>query len=277
MSIILVLCAIFMNSYSHPKCYAKKTGQCSAKISSEHLISDNILKVFEYNKTVKSAGLPWMQEQSFDLFSRSSLVSNILCTNHNGALSKFDTEAGNLFRCFLEFDSNFNSVEPVNELRKFNGDYIEKWMLKTICGLVASNQIAQNGQRKAVVFKDIYVDILFGNSPWPNHWGLYFKVPDNNQIHKFDCISIMPITAKDQIGAVEFLLNNFAFNLVLGEPSDPAFWGTHRINKIELTDGRVTKVIEFLWEGQQSNLTVSFTRAKTSDEFPSNFEDWMKK
>jgi len=265
-----------MESYSHPKCYAKKTGQCSSKISSEHLISDNILKIFEHEKTVKTAGLPWMPAESFNLFSRGSLVSNILCTNHNAALSNFDKEAGNLFRCIQEFDSNFNASEPISELRQFNGDYIEKWMLKTICGLIASNQIAQNGKRKRLKLEDIYVDILFNNAPWPDQWGLYFKVPDNNQIHKFDFVGIMPLIANDKIGAVEFLLHNFIFNLILGKPDKPDYWGTHRINKIELSNGTATKVIEFLWDGHQSNLSVHFTRQKTSDEFPPNFEDWMK-
>lgn len=265
-----------MDNYSHKKCYAKNTGHCSTKISSEHLISDNILKVYEYNKTIKSAGLPWMQENTFSLLSRNNLVSNILCTNHNAALSKFDTEAGDLLRCISEFDLAFNDPEPTNEIKQFNGGYIEKWMLKTMCSLIASNQIILNSQRKSIILKDIYVDILFNNASWPDQWGLYFKVPDNNQIHKFDFISIIPITIKDEIDSVEFLLNNFTFYLILGSPPHPNYWGIHHINKIQLTDGIVTKTIEFLWENVQSNLAVQFTRAKTSDEFPPNFEEWMK-
>ena len=76
-------------------------------------------------------------------------MSNILCSRHNQILSKYDTEAGRLHNCILKFDADFNSPSPKNDVIQINGDYIEKWMLKTICGLVASKQIAMV---KTIVF-----------------------------------------------------------------------------------------------------------------------------
>ena len=119
-----------MTNYSHQKCYAHGTNNCSQKISGEHIISNNILEQFEHNKTVKLSGHPWIESQSFNLLSRNSLVSNILCTDHNSALSPYDSEAGKLFKCIKDFDENFNNENPKQEKLILNGEFIEKWMLK---------------------------------------------------------------------------------------------------------------------------------------------------
>ena len=143
-----------MANYSHPKCYAKSLNNCSTKISGEHIISNNILEIFERQNGVKLAGLPWMDHQVFNLLSRKSLVSNVLCTFHNEFLSPFDMAAGNLFRCLNDFDTDFNSNNPKSDHRIIKGEYIEKWMLKIVCGIVASNQIDFIWTRKNFILKD---------------------------------------------------------------------------------------------------------------------------
>ena len=101
--------------------------------------------------------------------------------------------------------------------------------------------------------KDIYVDLLFKNETWPEYWGLYFKIPDDNQVHKFDCLSIVPKTGNNEVKAAEFLINNFKFHLVLGRPDKPDAWGIHRLNKILLTKESITKTIEFDWSDNRYN------------------------
>jgi hypothetical protein len=228
-----------------------------------------------HNKTVKLTGLSWIENETFDLLARKSLVSNILCTDHNSALSDFDNEAGKFFRCIKDFDGDFNNPNPKKEKLILNGQFIEKWMLKIVCGLIAAKQILLNGDRVNPSMKDIYIDVLFNNATWPDQWGLYFKMPDNNQLHKYDCVSIMPRTANNEVKAAEFLINNFKFNLVLGKPGGD--WGIHRINKILLTKDNITKTIEFDWGDRRFNNWVEFKRAGTTKEPPQDWEDWMKK
>ena len=266
-----------MKNYSHPKCYANTTNNCSTKISGEHIISDNILKLFEYNKTVKLTGLPWIEHKEFNLLSRNSLVANILCTDHNEALSPYDTEAGKLFRCIKEYDNDFNKSDSKNEHLKFNGHHIEKWMLKIVCGLIASKQIASQGTRTNAIMKDTYIDLLFNNANWQEHWGLYFNIPDGNKIHKYDCISIVPLSANNEVKAAEFLINNFKFYLVLGKPDKPDLWGIHRLNKIHFTNKNVFKTIELEWTNKKYNKYIFLTRTASTTQPPDEWEKWMKK
>ncbi len=267
-----------MSGFSNPRCYAQKNNKCSNKISREHIISNNILEFFEKNKTVKIAGLPWMKQQTFNLLSRNSLASNILCTAHNSSLSGFDTEAGKLFKCISKFDADFNNPNPKNEHRQINGDYIERWMLKIICGLIASNQISTQGSKITVPLPDLFVDILFEKAKFPENWGLYFKVPEEGIIHKFGSVGITTFTGNRELKAAEFLINNFKFYLLLGNPDNPTSWGIHRIGKIILKEGSISKVVEFTWEDKENDGSfIELTRSKTSDETPKDWEDWMKR
>jgi hypothetical protein len=66
----------------------------------------------------------------------------------------------------------------------------------------------RNGVKINPILHDVFIDLLFGNADWEEHWGLYFHIPDNKQIHKFDCVGFMPITGNNEIKAAEFLINN---------------------------------------------------------------------
>ncbi len=266
-----------MTNYSHSRCYANKTKNCSTKISGEHIISDNVLELFELNKTVKIAGLPWMEQQTFNLLSRKSLVANILCKNHNEALSAYDAEAGQLIRYIKMFDSDYNCNHPTNEHIKLNGYHIEKWMLKIVCGMIASKQIAYYGTKTTTVLKDVYIDLLFNNAIWNDGWGLYFKIPDNSVIHKYDCLSVMPLIGNNEVKGAEFLINNFKFYLLLGKPENSFLWGIHRINKIYFRHTNVLKTIEFNWNDKKYNKSVELNRIASTNIPPEEWNDWMKK
>ena len=200
--------------YQHQKCYASPTKNCSTKISSEHYFSNNILEVLEHNKTVKIGGLPWLEKDSFNLLSRKALVSNILCKTHNEMLSVFDTEMGRFYRTLLEFDEDFNSENPKNEIKIFCGEDLERWMLKTVCNLIASNQIAEKGKVKTLLVKEDYIDILYNDNPFPNKWGLYFS-PANQKVQKFNSLYVIPKSHEKELKAAEFGINNFKFNFLL--------------------------------------------------------------
>lgn len=263
--------------YSHPKCYANRLGDCSEKISREHIISNCVLKTLESNNKIKIAGLPWQEYQTFDLRSSNDIVSNILCEKHNSILAKYDKEALELFQCIKGYDKDFNSKKPKTKYIRINGDYIEKWMLQRACALIASKSIHNEGQSKDIKLNKIFLDILFKNEKWPEGWGLYFNLPKNNIIQKYDSYSTVPITYKNEIKAMEFLIHNFKFYLLLGKPDHLEHFGIFRVNKIHLTNNQVVKTIEFEWPDRKYTKWVQLTRDKTTNQHPEEWEDWMKK
>ncbi|GAB4499064.1 MAG: hypothetical protein OHK0019_35510 [Saprospiraceae bacterium] len=179
-------------------------------------------------------------------------------------------------RCIGEFDADFNTPNPTREHRKFNGDLIERWMLKIICGLVASGQVSENGTPVHII-SDQLVDILFEGAEFPEGWGLYFPLSENCKIHHYGSVSILPRSGKGEVKAAEFLLNNFPFFLILGKPDNPSAWGHHRIKGIRMRKGKIVKAIEFIWKDREEGVAIDMTWAASSREAPEDWEDWMKK
>lgn len=264
-------------NFSNDKCYARKTNRCSSKISKEHYISDNILKGLELNKKVKIIGLPWQESKTFSLLPRGSLVANILCQTHNSLLSPFDAEMGRLYDIILRFDENFNSDKPVNDVAVFCGEDLERWMLKTACAFIASNQICIDGARKEILLKDEYVDILYNNMPFPNGWGMYFKAPENGQIQKYNSISFRSLTAGNELKGAEFLINNFMFYLLLGTPDSLESFGIYRPRGMQLAQGQIKKRIEICWQDKKYNAGIFMERNGTRAGEPEEWDDYLKK
>lgn len=266
-----------VSNYSHEKCYARKTANCSTKISREHFISNNILKDLELNGKVKIVGLPWQEKEKFDLLSRNNLASNILCTTHNEFLSPFDSSIGRLSKTLLKFDEDFNLNNAKEDLAIFSGEDLEKWMLKTACAFIASNQITENGLKISCELKDIYIDILYNDQPFPDKWGMYFKIPDDKRIQKFHSISFMSMTANSELKAAEFLVNNFKFYLVLGTPDRPSDFGIYRPRGIQLAKGNIKKRIEICWQDKKYNEGIFMERLESTNEPPKEWDEYLKK
>ena len=262
--------------YAHSKCYASSTNKCSTKISREHYISHNILKEFVYERGVKITGLPWIDYETWKILPTESLASNILCESHNTALSDLDAQMGRFFRTIIDFDEDFNSDAPKEELAVFCGEDIEKWMLKTVCGMVASCQLATQGQKNDVPLKKEWVDILYKNHSWPEHWGMYFKVPADKTISKFKSISLQPLTEAGELKAYEFSINEFKFYLILGKPDNKRALGIYRPRTLNFSQNGVKKYIEVCWQNNAYQSYVDLTRIGTTASAPPDWKEWMK-
>ncbi|WP_293332175.1 SEC-C domain-containing protein [Microcoleus sp. CAWBG58] len=262
--------------YAHNKCYASSTNKCSTKISREHYISHNILKEFVHERKVKITGFPWIEPETWKLLPTESLASNILCENHNQALSGLDAQMGRFFRTILDFDENFNRDNPKEELAVFSGEDIEKWMLKTVCAMVASSQLAIQGKKHDVQFKKEWVDLLYNNHFWPEYWGIYFKVPEDKTISQFKSISVEPLTGASELKKVEFSINEFKFNLILDKPDNRRDWGIYRPRTMIFSQNSVKKYIEICWQNNAYQSCVDLTRIGTTASAPPDWKQWMK-
>jgi|SRR4028118_6704 hypothetical protein len=264
-----------VEDYANPKCYASLTKKCSTKITREHFISHNILKELVYKRGVKITGVPWMDYETWKVLPTESLASKIFCENHNKALSDLDAQMGRFFRTILDFDEDFNRDAPKEELAVFSGEDIEKWMLKTVCAMVASSQLATPGQKNDVQLKKEWVDILYNNHSWPEHWGMYFKDSDKT-ISKFKSISVQPLTGAGELKAAEFSLNEFKFYLILGKPENPRDCGIYRPRTLIFSQNGVKKYIEICWQNNAYQNYVDLTRIGTTASEPPDCEQSMK-
>jgi hypothetical protein len=126
-----------------------------------------------------------------------------------------------------------------------------------------------------VPLKREWVDILYNNHSWPEHWGMYFKDPDKT-ISKFKSISVQPLTGAGELKAAEFSLNEFKFYLILGKPENSRDCGIYRPRTMIITQKGVKKYIEISWQNNAYQRPVYLNRIGTTASEPPDWEQWMK-
>jgi hypothetical protein len=261
-----------MKRYSHPGCFANIDFNCSRDITKEHVVSRTILESFELNNKIAVAGFPWQSEaKSFKFIGVSSLVSKILCRYHNNLFSKYDSEAGRFFDCIRRYDAGFSIEECENENLELDGRLIEYWMLKTVCGFIASKQTSE-----ALELKPLFIDILLGNQPMPEYWGLYYDFKEQTVVHKYNSFSFMPLSSGNELKGAELLLHNFKFYLLLGKADHEGAFGMYHPFKFFFKGEKCVKSIQFKWQEMDESQTVTFHRIGTTTKPPDNWEEWMK-
>jgi len=80
------------------RCWAAVLGNCGGGISGEHLVSKRLFR----RKTVVVQGLPW-NEKNPQSIGLNALTANILCRDHNSALSIVDDEGIAAFHAIRRF------------------------------------------------------------------------------------------------------------------------------------------------------------------------------
>jgi hypothetical protein len=125
------------------RCWASGLGDCSDKISGEHVITNGAF----LTDTVKVKGLPWCVDE-FKGIGLASLVKNVLCTNHNSRLSEADASAIQLRKalCDMADLSELRKRMPPQDwpVKKFsvNGFALERWCLKTLITIAFHGKIS---------------------------------------------------------------------------------------------------------------------------------------
>lgn len=254
----------------NPKCYAAELINCSDKISGEHYISHSILReLSEDGVTVEIEGLSWLKDDEKKKLPTKRLESNILCKRHNEALAGFDSLAKRFFSTIDRIDKGFGADHDQNEDRVFlfNGHDIERWMLKTLCGVVHSkSSSSQSGPIKAWKPNLQWLQILFAQDRFPNKWGLYFSrnVGHVDLIHRnFEFASI----SNDSLGVYGSItvLNEKKFILAMATPpankEDTILAGhIYRPNELVMTNGKSKKIIKFGWDlpGEGESIVIHY-------------------
>lgn len=253
------------NGNAHPKCYLGETKGCSEKISGEHCISHNLLnKIEKSNHTIDIAGLRWLPPDHVRSIGKARLVANVLCANHNEELSGLDAIVGDFVDAVSTVDDEFKKDAPKDLRYTVDGSGLERWALKTLIGLVESQQIRQeSGQPFSYDSLCLRLLCLPGER-WPLGWGLYAAIPDGHVYHsasfeltpQFD-----PGTGKILALALKF--NGIGMRLVIGKADNPGSIGIHRPSALVFKKGTVTAVVQMSWNKVKPGSPVVYSHVGT--------------
>lgn len=163
----------------HERCYAAARGDCSTKITSEHPVSESVLRIFGDQTGVDIQGFSWMTEGKAEFLRYSRLGSKVLCSTHNAGLSELDEAAARFIRRIVEVNQHLATHKRRRPIppASFDGHLIERWMTKVLCGLVASGQAPS----PAMEPRDWrpppwWLEVIYNGAPMPDACGLYFPV-----------------------------------------------------------------------------------------------------
>lgn len=195
--------------FSNPKCFARALNDCSAEITKEHFISEAVLKLINTDgKAMKISGPRWLKKGEERRVSISSMSAHILCKRHNNSLSLLD----NIGKRFFQFVLGINLQ---SDILLINGFEIERWMLKLLCGQIASNWHSpfQGDWQPPLT----WTNILFGEDKIIDGNGLFFLT--GNISASFHQIGSWLVAGNEPhaINGLSFLIAGNWFLFVMGD------------------------------------------------------------
>lgn len=245
------------------ECYLKGHGDCSDQLSGEHYVSASVLKLISPRGPIAITGLSWQKPDTWQALGINSLQSRILCTTHNSALSCFDEEAKNFVEYVFASTKSFD--EPSEEVN-FDGEKIERWLLKTLMSSVASKGM------DCAPFTQIHKEILLG-APWPEGWGMYARADPSPSVASPDMrITVYPHAVTRELLFASFLIAEVEFWLLLHNPESPQFYGVSRPRAFIYRQNSRTRTINLLWPNGLRNLALTFTKIGVTHVLPPHMQ-----
>ena len=156
-------------------CWAACLGDCSDKISGEHIVTAGIFS----SEKVHVQGFPWCMDAPEEI-GLASAVKKVLCTEHNSRLSPVDEAVIRVFGALREAVrlSDMRSKAPLRRWPnvKFDVDGInlERWCLKTLITLSIGGSLPLGPHPKDAETPDEnFIRICFGMNRFQAPNGLY--------------------------------------------------------------------------------------------------------
>jgi hypothetical protein len=158
-------------------CWAQCLGDCSARISGEHVVTAGTFT----ETSIRVKGLPWCLDE-FKTIRLESFVRKVLCEHHNSRLSPVDAAAIKLRDALCEIaalsEARKKLTPQVWPVKTFvaDGYGIERWCLKTLIALAFGGKVTiGNGDARPGVPPPGLVEIAYGlRSFQPPRAGLYW-------------------------------------------------------------------------------------------------------
>lgn len=155
------------------KCYASPLGGCSQKITGEHYLSRTILgRLTADGGQLNLSKFAWQSPEESKILSPDAVKANVLCKAHNEALSAYDAIGGRFVELLLRSGSIDAGGLAATGL--FNGEDLERWFLKTLCGVVAMEANVRRLRWHAPI---AWLKSLFGlTESMPSQMGLWLNL-----------------------------------------------------------------------------------------------------
>jgi hypothetical protein len=249
------------------ECWASCIGGCSDKQSREHLISNCL---FPSGRLIVE-GLPWFNKASKRITS-NSLTSNILCAQHNNALSPVDAEGGRIIETIREFVHLRNTRRGLKAEQfetmtyHLDGKMFQRWFMKTVINItqVIEGPLEWFENSSPVKNPPIsFVEVAYGIKEMERPYGLFQSNSVNEVIAIEDAVSFQPLLVlNNKIIGFEFRFGGFKFMLWLCNIYPNKWKGLHsslgniwgnleeplRPGSINYeVDGKTSQVINFIW------------------------------
>lgn len=244
--------------FQNPRCYASGDSNCSKTISGEHFQSAALLRDILGSHPPQVSGFNWQPSKEFKVVSVNSLSANILCDRHNSALSPLDTMIAEFSKTVAEFDQilGASDLELKNEEAEFQGEDIERWMLKCLIGGVVSRNFPGQIDKN-------WIDILFARTQFPKGRGLYWIKPIDGTIYHSDSLRIQvwldPETKLLLVGRI--MIRGLSFAINLAEPDLAQGLQVYRPQSLIFQSQNREKRLKLRWESASIGRPILLQRA----------------
>lgn len=118
------------------------------------------------------SGIPWTEGGRW--VAPAKLGSPVLCTTHNSSLSGLDSFMHKLFKELRRYFQLHQTGQKGSFSSSFSGPNLERWLLKALCGMVASKHAFDpHGNRMEPAVPITWIQHLFSPDDLPSPLGLY--------------------------------------------------------------------------------------------------------
>lgn len=236
-------------------------------------MSSSILQQLTIQGAITLDGPNWTRRPTSDLHP-NDFKANILCQRHNSALSSLDAAAGNLFRVAPDYQQRLPAEAAANaEFALFDGETIERWMLKTLWGLSAAKAARTRHDTRITnlsprLSEYDLAEHIFRGRTWPFEWGLHTSFLTGTAIQSSGALALNPyLDEHDRITAIGLEFGGVGFRIGLAVTTENTPGRTTRIRPAGialLNEIGSEKIIAFGWPGRYSE-PMTLNLAPTND------------
>jgi hypothetical protein len=197
-------------------CWAECLGNCSDKISREHVVSQSL---FPNDDVITVSGFSWCKEPK--KIGLANVTAKILCKKRNSELSEIDSIGGSAFGIFREAQRLTEVRTKLKPTRwniqrySIDGFGLERWFLKTLINL-STTQAYRIGKDSTEVGQPSkrLVRIAFGLSQFEGKSGLFGVVDLGSRFNSHEILRFGPLVY-DETYVAGGLFHFYGYRFVL--------------------------------------------------------------